>query len=187
MSDSGVRGLRRLSSDRSVFCRWPWPRGPAQRPLATVVVGGLVTATLLTLGVLPSVYAFVRAGARPDTQAPEGEADPLGGSTEASYRETPNTQLFPAYPGRNVNRPGIRGTRGRLKWKGRGRRFSRSFSSSSRPREERPSSGPWWGPYRPHRRPSRGTPRRRRRARPRQAAKRTWSRPRFASMLREGR
>jgi cobalt-zinc-cadmium resistance protein CzcA len=28
-----------------------------QRPLATVVIGGLVTATVLTLGVLPSLYA----------------------------------------------------------------------------------------------------------------------------------
>jgi heavy metal efflux system protein len=28
-----------------------------QRPLATVVIGGLVTATALTLGVLPSLYA----------------------------------------------------------------------------------------------------------------------------------
>lgn len=28
-----------------------------QRPLATVVIGGLVTATLLTLGILPSLYA----------------------------------------------------------------------------------------------------------------------------------
>lgn len=27
-----------------------------QRPLATVVIGGLVTATLLTLLVLPSIY-----------------------------------------------------------------------------------------------------------------------------------
>jgi cobalt-zinc-cadmium resistance protein CzcA len=30
-----------------------------QRPLATVVIGGLVTATLLTLFVLPSLYAFL--------------------------------------------------------------------------------------------------------------------------------
>jgi cobalt-zinc-cadmium resistance protein CzcA len=30
-----------------------------QRPLATVVIGGLVTATFLTLFVLPTVYAFV--------------------------------------------------------------------------------------------------------------------------------
>ena len=29
-----------------------------QRPLATVVIGGLVTSTLLTLLVLPSVYAW---------------------------------------------------------------------------------------------------------------------------------
>ncbi len=30
-----------------------------QRPLATVVIGGLVTATFLTLFVLPVVYAFI--------------------------------------------------------------------------------------------------------------------------------
>ncbi len=36
-----------------------------QRPLATVVIGGLVTSTLLTLFVLPTVYSlFRRAGAR---------------------------------------------------------------------------------------------------------------------------
>lgn len=33
--------------------------GEVQRPLATVVIGGLVTATFLTLFVLPTVYAFV--------------------------------------------------------------------------------------------------------------------------------
>ncbi|MDB4934278.1 MAG: Cobalt-zinc-cadmium resistance protein CzcA [Labilithrix sp.] len=33
--------------------------GEVQRPLATVVIGGLVTATVLTLGLLPSVYARV--------------------------------------------------------------------------------------------------------------------------------
>jgi cobalt-zinc-cadmium resistance protein CzcA len=31
-----------------------------QRPLATVVIGGLVTSTLLTLFVLPTVYSFLR-------------------------------------------------------------------------------------------------------------------------------
>ena len=36
-----------------------------QRPLATVVIGGLVTATLLTLGVLPSLGARVLAWSRP--------------------------------------------------------------------------------------------------------------------------
>ena len=31
-----------------------------QRPLATVVIGGVVSDTLLTLLVLPAMYAFVR-------------------------------------------------------------------------------------------------------------------------------
>ncbi len=30
-----------------------------QRPLATVVIGGLMTSTLLTLLVLPSLYQFI--------------------------------------------------------------------------------------------------------------------------------
>jgi cobalt-zinc-cadmium resistance protein CzcA len=33
-----------------------------QRPLATVVIGGLVTSTLLTLLVLPAVYAWFAGG-----------------------------------------------------------------------------------------------------------------------------
>ncbi|MBV1861594.1 MAG: efflux RND transporter permease subunit, partial [Nannocystaceae bacterium] len=33
--------------------------GEVQRPLATVVIGGLVTSTALTLLVLPSVYAWL--------------------------------------------------------------------------------------------------------------------------------
>lgn len=37
-----------------------------QRPLATVVIGGLVTATLLTLLVLPTVYAWL--GGQPDPE-----------------------------------------------------------------------------------------------------------------------
>ena len=36
------------------------PGAEVQRPLATVVIGGLVSATLLTLLVLPTVYALVR-------------------------------------------------------------------------------------------------------------------------------
>lgn len=32
-----------------------------QRPLATVVIGGLITATVLTLLVLPTVYAWMEA------------------------------------------------------------------------------------------------------------------------------
>ena len=37
-----------------------------QRPLATVVIGGLVTSTLLTLLILPTLYAwFEREGRTP--------------------------------------------------------------------------------------------------------------------------
>lgn len=32
-----------------------------QRPLATVVIGGVLSSTLLTLVVLPSLYSLVRA------------------------------------------------------------------------------------------------------------------------------
>jgi cobalt-zinc-cadmium resistance protein CzcA len=35
------------------------PGAEVQRPLATVVIGGLITATLLTLLVLPAAYALV--------------------------------------------------------------------------------------------------------------------------------
>jgi heavy metal efflux system protein len=37
------------------------PGSEVQRPLATVVIGGLVSATLLTILVLPVVYAMVGA------------------------------------------------------------------------------------------------------------------------------
>jgi cobalt-zinc-cadmium resistance protein CzcA len=39
-----------------------------QKPLASVVIGGLVTSTLLTLLVLPTVYAWLFAG---ETRRPE--------------------------------------------------------------------------------------------------------------------
>jgi cobalt-zinc-cadmium resistance protein CzcA len=39
-----------------------------QRPLATVVIGGLVSATVLTLLVLPTVYAWVERRVRPDPE-----------------------------------------------------------------------------------------------------------------------
>ena len=45
-----------------------------QRPLATVVIGGLFTSTLLTLVVLPSIYARIRGG-RPPAPPPPPEPD----------------------------------------------------------------------------------------------------------------
>jgi cobalt-zinc-cadmium resistance protein CzcA len=40
-----------------------------QRPLATVVIGGLVTSTALTLLVLPSAYVWFRRSNRPPMKA----------------------------------------------------------------------------------------------------------------------
>jgi len=45
-----------------------------QRPLATVVIGGLVTATFLTLFVLPTLYAFIY---RRDQPAKSAELGPV--------------------------------------------------------------------------------------------------------------
>ena len=46
-----------------------------QRPLAAVVIGGLVTSTVLTLFVLPTVYAWVGSGQPPPTLPGGGEVD----------------------------------------------------------------------------------------------------------------
>jgi cobalt-zinc-cadmium resistance protein CzcA len=42
-----------------------------QRPLATVVIGGLLTATVLTLGLLPSIYAWAKSRSRSHPPAKE--------------------------------------------------------------------------------------------------------------------
>ena len=42
------------------------PGSEIQRPLATVVIGGLVTSTLLTLVLLPTLYAWFE---KPKVQA----------------------------------------------------------------------------------------------------------------------
>jgi len=48
------------------------PGSEVQRPLAIVVIGGLITSTLLTLVVLPALYALIEARARPvDDRAPD--------------------------------------------------------------------------------------------------------------------
>ncbi len=50
------------------------PGAEVQRPLATVVIGGLITSTALTLLVLPTMYAWIdtwegRAEALPESVA----------------------------------------------------------------------------------------------------------------------
>ena len=51
-----------------------------QRPLATVVIGGLVTATFLTLFVLPTLYGWTRHRGAPAVGRGEGSAAPAGTS-----------------------------------------------------------------------------------------------------------
>jgi heavy metal efflux system protein len=49
-----------------------------QRPLATVVIGGIASSTLLTLVVLPVLYAAVRREAVSTSRPPAPGADPRG-------------------------------------------------------------------------------------------------------------
>jgi cobalt-zinc-cadmium resistance protein CzcA len=42
-----------------------------QRPLATIVIGGLITSTLLTLLILPTLYGWFE-GARPQSSTVQG-------------------------------------------------------------------------------------------------------------------
>ena len=42
------------------------PGAEIQRPLATVVIGGIITSTLLTTLVLPAVYPWIIGNPRPN-------------------------------------------------------------------------------------------------------------------------
>jgi heavy metal efflux system protein len=46
------------------------PGSEVQRPLATVVIGGLLSSTVLTLLVLPTVYGLVRERLKRRRRAP---------------------------------------------------------------------------------------------------------------------
>jgi cobalt-zinc-cadmium resistance protein CzcA len=56
------------------------PGAEVQRPLATVVIGGLITSTLLTLVVLPSLYAWVEGRREARERRAEGHRE-----TEETY------------------------------------------------------------------------------------------------------
>jgi cobalt-zinc-cadmium resistance protein CzcA len=57
-----------------------------QRPLATVVIGGLISATLLTLFVLPTVYLWVERGRRLANTARAHSLRPLSEPSEVAIR-----------------------------------------------------------------------------------------------------
>ena len=52
-----------------------------QRPLATVVIGGLITCTILTLLVLPAIYRWFDPKEQPEQSTPENPNLPLGMSS----------------------------------------------------------------------------------------------------------
>ncbi len=55
-----------------------------QKPLATVVIGGLVSATMLTLLVLPALYAFFPGAAPPAKREPEVAIDDVARVDQAA-------------------------------------------------------------------------------------------------------
>jgi heavy metal efflux system protein len=78
------------------------PGAEVQRPLATVVIGGLLSATLLTLFVLPVLYAWIAKPAHPgaaalDASVPETATHPNEPETPAtgSSSESTNTEEKP--------------------------------------------------------------------------------------------
>ena len=61
-----------------------------QRPLATVVIGGLVSATLLTLLVLPVLYAWSeRKTSSPRPPSPAEKGEPVMRGSESSGSSSP--------------------------------------------------------------------------------------------------
>ena len=55
-----------------------------QKPLATVVIGGLISTTMLTLLVLPALYAFFPGVARHALQAPSLANAPIADVDQAA-------------------------------------------------------------------------------------------------------
>ena len=58
-----------------------------QRPLATVVIGGLITSTLLTLLILPLVYPWFSKSGFPDSKKRSGEVESSEHETESASPE----------------------------------------------------------------------------------------------------
>lgn len=70
-----------------------------QRPLATVVIGGVVTSTLLTLLVLPALLARFGAEAALESEAPESETPESALESETPESEAPEGSAEASDPG----------------------------------------------------------------------------------------
>ena len=64
------------------------PGAEVQRPLATVVIGGIVSSTLLTLLLLPILYEWVEKRFRPDASSGEVETGPADAPANPQPPET---------------------------------------------------------------------------------------------------
>ena len=64
------------------------PGSEVQRPLATVVIGGLMTATALTLLLFPVLYGFLQRHARNDAQ--EGKGQPATSTSKPLHQGDPD-------------------------------------------------------------------------------------------------
>ncbi len=64
------------------------PGSEVQRPLATVVIGGLMTATALTLLLFPVLYGFLQRHARNDAQ--EGKRQPATSASKPFHQGDPD-------------------------------------------------------------------------------------------------
>ena len=69
------------------------PGSEVQRPLATVVIGGLITSTLLTLLVLPVVYNWIE---KDDRLPPDPGHHDFSGDGVAEGHPVVQTQEVPA-------------------------------------------------------------------------------------------
>jgi cobalt-zinc-cadmium resistance protein CzcA len=67
-----------------------------QKPLATVVIGGLISATLLTLVVLPALYARFAKPPAPAEPEPRHRSPPLQDTADAEFSEPSSEPAAPA-------------------------------------------------------------------------------------------
>jgi cobalt-zinc-cadmium resistance protein CzcA len=82
-----------------------------QRPLATVVIGGLITSTLLTLIILPILYSMINPSQLPPVDDPAGPDPPPSPGHSSSGDQTSiqgQTRPRPSTRGKRVN-PGLAG------------------------------------------------------------------------------
>ncbi|MFO0732667.1 MAG: efflux RND transporter permease subunit [Nitrospiraceae bacterium] len=89
---SAEAGAHDGAGRESRFLLWRWRPawGGSQRPLATVVIGGLFTSTILTLLVIPALYPTIRRdpGGACDGK-PADPARPRAVSDIARYASNP--------------------------------------------------------------------------------------------------